>query len=56
MYLCNDMLSMSYTSIAKMLNKKDHTTIMHGCKVIRDGLLSDDNLKNRIDLIKKKLS
>ena len=56
MYLCNDMLSMSYTSIAKMLNKKDHTTIMHGCKVIRDGLTTDDNLKNRIDLITKKLS
>ena len=56
MYLCNDMLSMSYTSIAKMLNKKDHTTIMHGCKVIRDGLTTDDNLKNRIDIITKKLS
>jgi chromosomal replication initiator protein len=56
MYLCADMLSMSYTSIAKMLNKKDHTTIMHGCKKMKDDLITDEDLKKRVDLIKKKLS
>ena len=56
MYLCYDMLSMSYTSIAKMLNKKDHTTIIHGCNKIQDDLHTDENLKMRIEEIKKKLS
>ena len=56
MYLCNDLLSMSYTSIAKMLDKKDHTTIMHGCNKIKDELLTDEDLKKRIEIIKKKLS
>ncbi len=56
MYLCNEMLSMSYTSIAKMLNKKDHTTIMHGCKRIKQDLPTDENLRTRIEMVKKKLS
>ena len=56
MYLCYDLLSMSYTSIAKMLNKKDHTTIIHGCNKIQDDLHTDENLKMRIEEIKKKLS
>ena len=29
MYMCFEYLSMSYSSIAKMLDKKDHTSIIH---------------------------
>nr|MCR4617691.1 chromosomal replication initiator protein DnaA [Lachnospiraceae bacterium] len=56
MYLCNDILSMSFTSIAKMLNKKDHTTIIHGCNKIKDDLITDEDLKKRVEVIRKKLS
>ncbi len=56
MYLCFDILSMSYNSIAKLLEKKDHTTILHGCNKIKNDLLSDDILVAKIETIRKKLS
>lgn len=56
MYLCFDILSMSYSSIAKLLEKKDHTTIIHGCNKIKSDIKSDDILVANIDNIRKKLS
>ena len=56
MYMCFEYLSMSYSSIAKMLDKKDHTSIIHGVKKIKNELESDEDLNSKIELIKKKLS
>jgi len=56
MYLCFDILSMSYNSIAKLLGKKDHTTILHGCNKIKNDLNNDDILVANIEKIRKKLS
>ena len=56
MYLCREYTDLSYQNIAKILNKKDHTTIIHGVNTIADGIKTDEDLNNKIDVIKKKLS
>lgn len=55
MYLCQDILSMSYMNIAKLLGKKDHTTIIHGTKKINDEIKTNEDLAKKIELIRKKL-
>ena len=56
MYLCRHLTSESLQSIAKTLGKKDHTTIIHGIDKITDELPANEELKNRIDIIKKKIN
>ena len=56
MYLCRNMLDISLTNIGKILGKKDHTTIIHGIKKIEEDLLTNEELKNKIDIIRKKLN
>ncbi|GFH93417.1 chromosomal replication initiator protein DnaA [Lachnospiraceae bacterium] len=56
MYLCRSMTDTSYQSIGKILGKKDHTTIIHGVNKITEELKTNEDLKNKIDIIKKKIS
>ena len=56
MYLCREYLDISLQNIGKVLNKKDHTTIMHGINKIKEEITKDEDLKNKVDTIKKKLS
>ena len=56
MYLCREMLDISLANIGKVLGKKDHTTIIHGINKIEDELSSNDDLKNKIEIIKKKIN
>ena len=56
MYLCRTMTDMSLKNIASLLNKKDHTTIMHGCDKIENELKTNEELKNKVDIIKKKIN
>jgi len=56
MYLCNTMTHNSLTNIAKLLNKKDHTTIIHGIRKIEDELKVNEELKNKINIIKNIIS
>lgn len=56
MYLTYNMTGTSFQAIAKMLNKKDHTTIMHGNKKIEKDIKSNEELANKIEIIKKKIS
>ena len=51
-----NMLDISLTNIGKILGKKDHTTIIHGIKKIEEDLLTNEELKNKIDIIRKKLN
>ena len=55
MYLCRQLTDLSLDNIGKLLGKKDHTTVMHGVEKIADKLKTDEDLKNKIDIIKKKL-
>ncbi|MBQ6993564.1 MAG: chromosomal replication initiator protein DnaA [Lachnospiraceae bacterium] len=56
MYLCKEMTDLSLQNIGNILSKKDHTTVIHGIKQINSKMATDDDLKNKIDIIKKKIS
>ena len=56
MYLCREMTNTSLTNIAKILGKKDHTTVIHGINKITEEIKTDEELKNKIDIIKKKIT
>lgn len=56
MYLCRSMTATSLQNIGKLLGKKDHTTIIHGVDKITKEMEINDDLKNKIEIIKKKIS
>lgn len=56
MYLCRELTSTSYVNIGKLLGKKDHTTIIHGANKIMSEMQTNEELKNKIDIIIKKLN
>lgn len=56
MYLCRNLTDVSLINIAKILNKKDHTTILHGSNKIDSDMKTNSELKERIDVIIKKMN
>ena len=56
MYLCNKYTDLSLASIGQALGNKDHTTVLHGSKKIKADLEKDDQLRNMISVITKKLN
>ena len=56
MYLCRDLTDTSLTNIGKFLGKKDHTTVMHGVSKIEEEMKMNDDLRNKIEIIKKKIN
>lgn len=56
MYLCRQLTDESLQNIGKALGKKDHTTVIHGIDKITDEIVNNEELKNRIDIIKKKIN
>ena len=56
MYLCRTMTGASLQNIAALLSKKDHTTIIHGVDKIAEKLKTDEDLRNKIETIKKKIA
>lgn len=56
MYLCKTYTDSTYDSIAKLVGKKDHSTIMYGCNKIKNDLNGNDELRGNIDVILKKLN
>ena len=55
MYLCRDLTATSLAGIGKLLGKKDHTTVIHGVNKITDEIVNNEELKNKIEVIKKKI-
>lgn len=56
MYLCRKYLSMSFVDIGKSIGDKDHSTVIHACKLIEDDLQEDISLQNTIDVLAKKIN
>ena len=56
MYLCRDIIDTSLKTIGKNLGDRDHTTVMHGIEKIENELKVNDNLRNSIDTLKKKIN
>ena len=56
MYLCRTLTDTSLSNIGKYLGKKDHTTVMHGIQKITSELETNEDIKNKIEVIKKKIN
>lgn len=56
MYLCRELTPDSLQIIARSLGKKDHTTVIHGIEKIREDIKVNEELKNKVDIILKKIN
>lgn len=56
MYLCRKLTEEPLQSIGKALGKKDHTTVIHGIEKISEEIQYNEELKNRIEIIVKKIN
>lgn len=56
MYLCRKYTDVSLTNIGKSLGNRDHTTVMHGAEKISNAMANDEQLKNNINMIVRKLN
>lgn len=56
MYLCRKLTDESLQNIGKALGKKDHTTVIHGIDKINEDMQVNEELKNKIDIITKKIN
>lgn len=56
MYLCKNLTETSLSQIGKLLGKKDHTTVIHGVNKINEELKTNEELSNKIEIIKKKIN
>ncbi len=56
MYICREKIGMTLQATANVLKKKDHTTIMSGCKKIKNDILNKKDIEENVDKIIKKLN
>ena len=56
MYLCNTMTDSSLQAIGLLLGGRDHSTIIHGANKIEDEIDKDENTRNLVETIKKKIN
>ena len=56
MYLIRSFLSLGYQDIATAVGSRNHTTIMHGCGKIETDYETNAEVREMIDLLKKKIS
>lgn len=52
MYLLKTMTNLTYEDIAALLNKKDHTTVMHGVQRVIDLISTDQSTRQLVEKIK----
>lgn len=55
MYLCWKLTSRTAHEVGRHLGNRDHTTILHGMKVIQERLSSDDNLRASVEAVEARL-
>ena len=56
MYLCRVLTDISLKNIAKVLDKKDHSTIINGITKIQDEINNNSDFAAQINVIKKKIT
>ncbi len=54
MYLCRDLLGLSYPSIGKFFSKRDHTTVIYAIKKIKKLTDTNKNMQHMVTEIKTK--
>lgn len=53
-YLCREILKMSYEAIGDFFDKK-HTTVMYSYDLVKENLQKDDDLKNAIEILSSQI-
>ena len=56
MYICREYTDATLETIAKLLGKKDHSTVIHGVDKIKNELVTNGELRGNVDVILKKLN
>ena len=56
MYLCREMVDTPLNAIGALLGDRNHATIIHGANIIADEYSKNEDFRNEIDAIKKKIS
>ena len=56
MYLCREMTDDSLLTIANLLNKKDHTTVLSACRKIEKEMNTSEETRQNVNTIRKKVS
>ena len=56
MYLCRELTDTSLINIGKLLGKKDHTTVIHGVNKVASEIQNNEEFKNKVDIIIKKIN
>ena len=56
MYLCRNMLDIPLQQIGGYLGKRDHSTVISGVKKITANMEKDENTRNTIEVLKKKIN
>ncbi len=54
-YLTREMTGMSLPQIGEVFGGRDHTTIMHSCKVMENAINRDSSMKNLINSVKNRV-
>ena len=55
MYIARELTDLSLPKIGEEFGGRDHTTVIHACEKISTEMLSDFDLKNKIDSIIKEI-
>ncbi|MBR3429952.1 MAG: chromosomal replication initiator protein DnaA [Clostridia bacterium] len=54
-YLTREMTGMSLPQIGEQFGGRDHTTIMHSCKVMEKSVKTDSGMKDLVDQVKRRV-
>ena len=56
MYLCRAMTDVPLATIGKLIGNRDHTTVIHGADKISDAIKNNEQTKELIDILIKKIN
>jgi chromosomal replication initiator protein len=56
MYICREYTDATLENIARLLGKKDHSTVMYGVDKIKNEMVTNGELRGNVEVILKKLN
>tara|TARA_B110000444_G_scaffold256208_1_gene292104 strand:+ start:89 stop:1450 length:1362 start_codon:yes stop_codon:yes gene_type:complete len=55
MFLCRDLMGLSLSNVGVYFGGRDHTTVIHAVKTIKNKIQNDERVKDQIDSVKNEL-
>ena len=56
MFLCRDLINMTFPQIGKDFGKRDHTTVMHACNKIEQDIKENSNTRLIVESVQNLLT